>query len=77
MAIMTAATVTSALPMEVLRVRDLVFDDLAALLACHALELHRVQEGAAIPGSFWGEPEAGVIGHRVYVRSDTPVHSLL
>jgi hypothetical protein len=77
MTIMTAATATIALPMEVLRVRDLAFGDFAALLARHSLELHRVQDGAAIPGSFWGEPEAGVIGHRVYVRGDTPVHSLL
>ena len=77
MATMTAAAATSALPAEVLRVRDLAFDDLAALLARHALELHRVRDGASIPGSFWGDPEAGVIGHRVYARGDTPVHSLL
>lgn len=33
--------------------------------------------GAAIPGSFWGEPEAGIIGNAVYLRPDTPVHSML
>lgn len=33
--------------------------------------------GARIPGSYWGEPEAGLVGSRVYVRPDTPVHSLL
>ena len=48
-----------------------------ALLAAHGLSLVAVADGAAIPGSFWGEPEAGVIGSRVYARSDTPVHSLL
>ena len=31
----------------------------------------------AIPGSFWGEPEAGVIGTRVILRDDTPIHSML
>lgn len=31
----------------------------------------------AIPGSFWGEPEAGLEGRNVYARADTPVHSLL
>ena len=31
----------------------------------------------AITGSFWGDPEAGVVGHSVYVRGDTPVHSFL
>ena len=41
------------------------------------LGLVLVDAGAAIPGSFWGEPEAGIIGSHVYVRDDTPVHSLL
>jgi hypothetical protein len=30
-----------------------------------------------ITGSFWGEPEAGIVGQQVFVRPDTPVHSLL
>ena len=30
-----------------------------------------------IPGSFWGEPEAGLIGNRLFVRDDTPLHSAL
>jgi hypothetical protein len=30
-----------------------------------------------IPGSYWGAPEAGIIGNVLYARSDTPVHSLL
>jgi len=30
-----------------------------------------------IPGSFWGEREAGLIGSRIYARLDTPVHSVL
>ncbi|SMQ94296.1 hypothetical protein [Xanthomonas fragariae] len=49
----------------------------AALLARYGLHLHRVDDGAPIPGSFWGEPEAGIIGCDVYVRDDTPVHSML
>jgi hypothetical protein len=36
-----------------------------------------VADGADIPGSYWGAPEAGLIGHAVYARADTPVHSLL
>ncbi len=48
-----------------------------ALLARHGLQLHRIAAGAPIPGSYWGEPEAGLIGHNVYARDDTPVHSLL
>lgn len=61
----------------VLRVHELPFDTLAALLARFDLVLHRVPDGVPIPGSFWGDPEAGVIAHNVYVRNDTPVHSLL
>ena len=30
-----------------------------------------------IAGSFWGDTEAGIVGHSVFVRPDTPVHSLL
>ena len=30
-----------------------------------------------IPGSFWGDSEAGLIENRLYVRADTPVHSAL
>jgi len=47
------------------------------LLLRYGLCLVLVDAGAAIPGSFWGEPEAGIIGASVYVRDDTPVHSLL
>jgi hypothetical protein len=48
-----------------------------ALLARYDLRLLRVDDDAPIPGSYWGEPEAGLIGDCVYARDDTPVHSLL
>jgi hypothetical protein len=48
-----------------------------ALLGEYALELIEVGEREPIPGCFWGSPEAGIIAQRVYVRADTPVHSLL
>ncbi|MDB5988050.1 MAG: hypothetical protein JWR16_3103 [Nevskia sp.] len=50
---------------------------LERLLAGHGLLLSRQPAGSAIPGSYWGEPEAGLIGNRLYVRDDTPVHSAL
>ena len=53
------------------------WNDARALLARYGLTLERVPDGAAIPGSYWGDPEAGVIASTVYARSDTPVHSLL
>ena len=36
-----------------------------------------VADGAAIPGSYWGESEAGLVGGELYARADTPVHSVL
>ncbi|MBD9478063.1 hypothetical protein [Pseudoxanthomonas sp. PXM02] len=62
---------------EVMQVSALPFAAAADLLSRHGLQLHRVDDGAPIPGSYWGEPEAGVIAHNVYVRGDTPVHSML
>ena len=62
---------------DVLRLHDIDFADAEALLARYGLTLERVADDAPIPGSYWGEPEAGLIGDTVYVRSDTPVHSLL
>ena len=62
---------------DVLRLADIGFEAPAALLARHRLELVRIEDGAPIPGSYWGEPEAGVIASNVYARGDTPVHSLL
>ena len=61
----------------VLTVADLRFHDLTRLLARHGLSLQLLDDGATITGSFWGEPEAGVVGRCVYARMDTPVHSLL
>lgn len=60
-----------------LTLADIDFDAVAALLARYGLQLHRVADGAPIPGSYWGECEAGLIGDAVYARGDTPVHSLL
>ena len=62
---------------SVLRVADIDFDDAAALLARYGLALARVADGEPIPGSYWGESEAGIIGDTVHVRADTPVHSML
>jgi len=60
-----------------LTLADIGFDAPTALLARYGLQLVRVADGAAIPGSYWGESEAGLIGERVHARVDTPVHSLL
>ena len=61
----------------VMRLGQLGFDAPAALLASFGLTLERVADNTPIPGSFWGDEEAGIIGTTVYARDDTPVHSLL
>lgn len=60
-----------------LTLADTGFDAPAALLARFGLRLARVADGAPIPGSYWGEPEAGLVGITVHARADTPLHSLL
>lgn len=60
-----------------LTLSEIDFDAVAALLARYGLSLVRVADGEPIPGSYWGECEAGLIGSAVYARADTPVHSLL
>ena len=62
---------------SILTLADIAIDEVRGLLAQHGLTLELVADGAPIPGSYWGEPEAGVIGANVYARGDTPVHSLL
>ncbi|MEM7294626.1 MAG: hypothetical protein AAF420_14695 [Pseudomonadota bacterium] len=41
------------------------------------LQFAEVPRDQTIPGTFWGDPEAGLIGDKLYFRSDTPVHSVL
>ncbi|WP_018175436.1 MULTISPECIES: hypothetical protein [unclassified Thioalkalivibrio] len=47
------------------------------LLERYGLQLVMHPPGAALPGTWWGEPEAGIIGLAVHVRPDTPLHSAL
>lgn len=50
---------------------------IAALLERYGLNLALVAPQEEIPGSYWGESEAGLQGDRLYARLDTPVHSVL
>ena len=51
--------------------------DLTDLLARYALRIVHLPDGAAIAGSYWGEPEAGLQAGVLFVRADTPMHSAL
>lgn len=50
---------------------------IAQLLGAYGLELRLVADGEAIPGSYWGDSEAGLRGSVLYARFDTPLHSVL
>ena len=62
---------------DVLSVADVGPQQLAALLARYGLALVVQPPDESRTGSFWGASEAGIAGHTVYVRADTPVHSFL
>jgi hypothetical protein len=47
------------------------------LLVRFGLDLRMVPVEADIPGSYWGDSEAGLKGSTLYARSDTPLHSVL
>ncbi len=61
----------------VLRLQQLTDDALPRLLKRYGLQLQPTAHDEEIPGSFWGDEEAGLIDNRVYARADTPVHSIL
>lgn len=66
-----------ATPDHLPTIADLGLAPLERLLAPYGLHPARVADGSEIPGSYWGDREAGLIGDRLYLRSDTPVHSAL
>jgi hypothetical protein len=49
----------------------------ALLLSRYGLTLTLIAPEEVIPGSYWGENEAGLKGDLLYARLDTPVHSVL
>jgi hypothetical protein len=51
--------------------------EVTRLLAGFGLDLRLVAAAEPIPGSYWGESEAGLQGSCLFVRIDTPLHSLL
>ncbi|MCW8931872.1 MAG: hypothetical protein OQL19_16765 [Gammaproteobacteria bacterium] len=50
---------------------------LTALLSRYQLKINWVEDDSPIPGSWFGDPEAGIIKNQLFVRSDTPIHSAL
>jgi hypothetical protein len=64
-----SSVVTSCNPAQLKTLRELLQD--------YGMQIHVVAVNDAIPGSFWGENEAGLIGNILYLRGDTPLHSAL
>ena len=63
--------------MSVLRYGEINKIDFRKLLAKYQLQVIDSKNEKEIPGSFWGDEEAGLIENRLYCRDDTPVHSAL
>ena len=60
-----------------LTVADLPAQALQDLLTTYSMSVKTVPNNEPIPGSFWGDSEAGIIKNKLYVRPETPVHSAL
>lgn len=62
---------------DVMRVRDTDINLLRTLLQRFGMTLVMVADAEPIPGSYWGESEAGLLGDKLHLRSDTPLQSVL
>ena len=62
---------------EVTRIKDVTPAVIREHFAPHGLTVVLVADAKPIPGSHWGDEEAGLIQNQLYVRADTPVHSAL
>jgi hypothetical protein len=62
---------------DVLRVGVAAHASVVDLTNRFGVELLQLAIGETLPGSYWGESEAGLRGNVLYVRADTPLHSLL
>lgn len=60
-----------------LTMADLPAQALQNLLEPYSIVVKFVANDEPIPGSFWGDSEAGLIKNELYVRPETPVHSAL
>lgn len=63
--------------MPVLTCAEVSTVTLTSVCRDYGLELVWVESGAPIPGSYWGDSEAGLVDNQLLVRTDTPLHSAL
>jgi hypothetical protein len=50
---------------------------LIALLLRFGMHVEHLAQNQTVHGSYWGESEAGLVGNTLYLRDDTPIHSVL
>ena len=62
---------------DVMRIAEADVHRLFEPFVAAGLALREVGAGESIPGTFWGEPEAGLVADTLFYRCDTPVHSIL
>lgn len=63
--------------MDVVRVGPEPHADVLALTRRYGAVLRFLGPAENLPGSYWGDSEAGLRGNEIFVRADTPLHSLL
>jgi len=63
--------------MTIINCSELPANALHTLLDPFNLKVKIVDNNQDIPGSFWGETEAGLIDNILYIQPNTPVHSAL
>jgi hypothetical protein len=64
-------------PTDVINCHTAMRAELQQLLNRYGITIEHVGSDDTIPGSFFGEREAGLKGNILYLRDDTPVHSAL
>ncbi len=60
-----------------LLIADVELAGIESLLGRYGLVVELEPDSEPITGSFWGDSEAGVVGQTVFMRADTPIHSVL
>lgn len=63
--------------MAVLMCGELSDNALQKVFGRYGMEIEWVEDNKEIPGSFWGDSEAGLITNRLLIRKDTPLHSAM
>jgi hypothetical protein len=62
---------------DVVRVGAEAHPSIVELVQRYGVKLLERAATETLPGSYWGQSEAGLLGNALYVRADTPLHSLL